>query len=359
MGYFEVTVVTTDFRGIAVGLACKHYASAMPGWYRGSFGCHGDDGRLYFESNLGRAGTEEFVAGDVIGCGIQFDDQCIFFTKNGQLFSWYKIRKDYMGYLFPTIGMYRKNDSIRLNFGGGVAPFEFPVDELGVHLDKFITTKNTVRKQLVEDFAAEVAAFERENGALEEDILPPELARKKAIIPAEIPIPQSISRSGAFAFVPFSKRVKGIHDKALFDKDDFVDDPQNASHYGFALEQDDPTQIALVIAGLVENLKNLEDRSFTTAEIKDWLLYQAKDLNIEVGEEPDLEQLRTVLTNNFHMMLADLCLRDLNDYWEITIGRKKGYDKQTATFRFWIAVVDTFPACAALFREWILNLISL
>lgn len=322
IGYFEITIVDTEFKGTAVGLACKNYSTAMPGWYRGSFGCHGDDGRLYFESMLGRSGTEEFVAGDVIGCGVQFDDQCIFFTKNGQLFSWYRIRKDFIGYLYPTIGIYRRKDSILANFGA--TRFEFPVDELNVQLEKFISKKNAERSQKLDDFNNQMEAFFRENGEPEDGSLPAALARVQATIPAEIPIPQSISRSGAFAFVPFSKRVRNIHEKSFFEQDDFLEDPQNASHYGFTLETDDHAQIALMIAGLVESLKNLEDRSFTTAEIQDWMLYQAKELNIEVGAEPDLEQLRTTLTNSLHMMLADLCLRDLGDYWDITLGRKKG-----------------------------------
>lgn len=63
----------------------------MPGWYNAtapSFAYHGDDGRLYANSNQSLKDYEgPYGKGDTIGCGVIYNDSVegtIFYTRNGQ-----------------------------------------------------------------------------------------------------------------------------------------------------------------------------------------------------------------------------------------------------------------------------------
>lgn len=78
--------------------------NSLPGWGRDSWGYHGDDGNAfaserdgkpfgpqftskssYTHPYLDRTGLTCLVAGDVIGCGIDFKLSKVFYTKNGVL----------------------------------------------------------------------------------------------------------------------------------------------------------------------------------------------------------------------------------------------------------------------------------
>jgi len=58
----------------------------LPGWRDlGSIAYHGDDGKLFGSGD----GDEPpygptYTAGDVVGCGVDFVNDRIFFTKNGE-----------------------------------------------------------------------------------------------------------------------------------------------------------------------------------------------------------------------------------------------------------------------------------
>lgn len=49
-----------------------------------SYGYLGEDGKKYTNAVRGELYAESFSTGDVIGCGIHFAKQEIFFTKNGK-----------------------------------------------------------------------------------------------------------------------------------------------------------------------------------------------------------------------------------------------------------------------------------
>ncbi len=51
---------------------------------RSSFGYLGEDGKKYTEGMRGEVYSETFGTGDIVGCGINFGKQEIFFTKNGK-----------------------------------------------------------------------------------------------------------------------------------------------------------------------------------------------------------------------------------------------------------------------------------
>jgi len=66
--------------GLCNGLAVNFHG--MPGWYRGMWGYHGDDGILFLERGFGPNYSETYGVGDVVGCGVD-KEQNLFFTKNG------------------------------------------------------------------------------------------------------------------------------------------------------------------------------------------------------------------------------------------------------------------------------------
>ena len=57
----------------------------QPGWDRNSYGYHGDDGAVFHSTAVGskRFGPT-FGVGDVVGCGLDYRDGTLFFTKNGR-----------------------------------------------------------------------------------------------------------------------------------------------------------------------------------------------------------------------------------------------------------------------------------
>ncbi|CAG8724268.1 4383_t:CDS:2, partial [Racocetra fulgida] len=64
--YFEITVLNSGER-----------------WVHGTIGYHGDNGRLYHERGTGEFFGPCYNVGDTVGCGINFLNMEIFFTKNG------------------------------------------------------------------------------------------------------------------------------------------------------------------------------------------------------------------------------------------------------------------------------------
>jgi hypothetical protein len=70
---------------VAIGL-CRGESrqTGMPGWARGSWGYHGDDGKIFAEEGTGSNYGPTYGTGDVVGCGIDLQSGTIFFTKNGE-----------------------------------------------------------------------------------------------------------------------------------------------------------------------------------------------------------------------------------------------------------------------------------
>jgi hypothetical protein len=71
---------------IGVGF-CTEFSDpiGMPGWHEGSWGYHGDDGNLFSQDGIGKAYGPRYEAGDIIGFGINFRTDELFFTKNSKL----------------------------------------------------------------------------------------------------------------------------------------------------------------------------------------------------------------------------------------------------------------------------------
>ncbi|KAI9643906.1 hypothetical protein NHQ30_007257 [Ciborinia camelliae] len=126
--YFEVTILSRKREdSIGIGFSSKQVPlSRLPGWEPDSWAYHGDDGHAYGGANSGKSYGPAFTTDDIIGCGINFSTGSAFFTKNGHhlgtAFRDINGKRD----LFPSVGMKKPGEHIRVNFGQ--SPFVFDID---------------------------------------------------------------------------------------------------------------------------------------------------------------------------------------------------------------------------------------
>lgn len=128
--YFEVTLLSRrrDETTVCIGFSSKNVPLMRPpGWEPESWGYHGDDGEIYAGQQVGKPYEgHTFGPGDIIGCGVNFHTREAFFTKNGKDYK--TAFKDIKGDIYPTVGMKRAGEHIRVNFGQ--TKFVFDIDTL-------------------------------------------------------------------------------------------------------------------------------------------------------------------------------------------------------------------------------------
>ncbi|KAA8564967.1 hypothetical protein EYC84_010736 [Monilinia fructicola] len=127
--YFEVTILSRkrEDSSIGIGFSTKQVPlSRLPGWEPDSWAYHGDDGHAYGCSNSGKIYGPSFNTDDTIGCGINFSTGSAFFTQNGDCLGTAFHNINGKGKLFPSIGMKKPGEHIRVNFGQ--SPFVFDID---------------------------------------------------------------------------------------------------------------------------------------------------------------------------------------------------------------------------------------
>ncbi|KAG0287704.1 hypothetical protein BGZ98_004532, partial [Dissophora globulifera] len=95
------------------------------GWEPQSWGYHGDDGNSFGGCGNGRPFGPVFTTGDTIGCGVNFRDMSLFYTKNGAYLG--VAFRDLKGPLYPTVGMRTTGEIVEANFGQ--QGFIFDIDE--------------------------------------------------------------------------------------------------------------------------------------------------------------------------------------------------------------------------------------
>ncbi|KAK6496785.1 hypothetical protein TWF481_001773 [Arthrobotrys musiformis] len=117
--YFEVTIMNKSREGlISIGFCgADVQLNRLPGWEPNSWGYHGDDGKSFCCSGMGKAYGPQFNSKDVIGCGINFRTHTAFFTRNGQMLgtAFRDLPNDRK--IFPAVGMKKPGEHIRVNFG--------------------------------------------------------------------------------------------------------------------------------------------------------------------------------------------------------------------------------------------------
>ncbi|KAL7285967.1 hypothetical protein ACG7TL_001082 [Trametes sanguinea] len=127
--YYEVEILHKCPKGpISIGFSAPDVRlSRLPGWERNSWGYHADDGWAFPGHKEGSAYGPTFDTGDVIGCGIDFSQNRVFYTKNGSFLGLVFENVGKNTEIYPCIGMRQTNESIRANFGS--APFRFAIEE--------------------------------------------------------------------------------------------------------------------------------------------------------------------------------------------------------------------------------------
>ena len=135
---------------VAVGLATNdfHLHTRMPGWDRESFGYHGDDGGIFHNSGsmLSQLGTP-FGVGDTIGCGVDYQRQAIFYTRNGVFVGYaFALQESYLRQdLFPVVGV-DAHCPVSCNFGTE-KPFLFDLQAMIAKHDDVVRVAIRQQKQ--------------------------------------------------------------------------------------------------------------------------------------------------------------------------------------------------------------------
>eukprot|EP00471_Norrisiella_sphaerica_P002822 CAMPEP_0184477920 /NCGR_PEP_ID=MMETSP0113_2-20130426/56_1 /TAXON_ID=91329 /ORGANISM="Norrisiella sphaerica, Strain BC52" /LENGTH=591 /DNA_ID=CAMNT_0026855527 /DNA_START=531 /DNA_END=2306 /DNA_ORIENTATION=+ len=128
IAYFEVNIEkhipSSNGDCIAIGVARKGFplTGKQPGWDENSFGYHGDDGNIFHSSGVGDMYGSSFGPGDIVGCGINYFNKSIFFTKNGA-FLGTAFSNIPPGSYYPVVGVDARHP-FRINFGL-TRPFAF------------------------------------------------------------------------------------------------------------------------------------------------------------------------------------------------------------------------------------------
>ncbi|CAF4477668.1 unnamed protein product, partial [Rotaria magnacalcarata] len=133
--YYEVKIISKGRDGfMGIGLSTSEVnLNRLPGWDKGSYGYHGDDGHSFCSSGSGIAYGPTFTTGDFVGCCVNFLENSCFYTLNG-----YNIGtsfKDIPAEVYPTVGLQTPLEAIEANFG--LSPFKFDIDKyMDEHRDK-------------------------------------------------------------------------------------------------------------------------------------------------------------------------------------------------------------------------------
>lgn len=121
-------VRATSHECVAVGISLSnfHLHSRMPGWDAVSYGFHGDDGGVFHDSGrMIREFGPTFGVGDVVGCGIDYQAERLFYTLNGRFLGYAFLLKqeELLMDWYPTVGV-DTNSLVQCNFGTD-RPFAF------------------------------------------------------------------------------------------------------------------------------------------------------------------------------------------------------------------------------------------
>lgn len=139
VAYYEITIKSTSSVSslgeddcVAIGLSTDSFSlvNFMPGWNSHSYGYHSDDGAIFHGRGIQRAVYgPQFGIDDVVGCGLRYDRNEIFFTLNGRYLG--VAFANVNGKFYPTVGIDAK---VQITFNFGLLPFAFRLHELPKYL---------------------------------------------------------------------------------------------------------------------------------------------------------------------------------------------------------------------------------
>ncbi|KIY66812.1 SPRY-domain-containing protein [Cylindrobasidium torrendii FP15055 ss-10] len=126
--YYEVEVRSKSSSAhISIGLAGPDVAlNRLPGWEHDSWGYHGDDGRSFASERDGTLFGPTYGSGDIVGCGLDYTDGRVFFTKNGNLIGHVFSNVGRTLRVYPSVGLKHTNDGVHLNVGQ--EPFKYDIE---------------------------------------------------------------------------------------------------------------------------------------------------------------------------------------------------------------------------------------
>jgi hypothetical protein len=140
--YYEVKILSKGRDGyMGIGLSTSEVnLNRLPGWDKGSYGYHGDDGHSFCSSGSGIAYGPTFTTGDYVGCCVNFLENSCFYTRNGCNIG--TSFKDIPTEIYPTVGLQTPLEAIEANFGQ--TPFKFDIEK---YMDEY---REKTRRSIVE-----------------------------------------------------------------------------------------------------------------------------------------------------------------------------------------------------------------
>ncbi|KAF9243743.1 hypothetical protein BU15DRAFT_86190 [Melanogaster broomeanus] len=125
--YYEVEITSKASKSTTSFVGREVKVSRLPGWEKNSWGYHGDNGTIFSGDKNGTSFGSTFGVGDVIGCGIDFTQNKIFYTKNGSLLGMVFDNVGKECDIFPAVGLSYTTESIHANFGQD--PFKYDIED--------------------------------------------------------------------------------------------------------------------------------------------------------------------------------------------------------------------------------------
>ena len=136
VAYFEVDIEQTGAGcAVVVGLCDRSHCSSKDvgsePWYvfsvpccrsHSSFGYSGASGHVHSSGVRANATYASFCHGDTVGCGVDYSDSTVFFTRNGSLIGRFEKLPHGPIPMYPAVSMSSRGDGVKANFAG---PFRF------------------------------------------------------------------------------------------------------------------------------------------------------------------------------------------------------------------------------------------
>ncbi|KAJ1816396.1 hypothetical protein LPJ75_002037 [Coemansia sp. RSA 2598] len=143
--YYEVFIKSRGQSGyIGIGLTRSNMLlTRLPGWDAGSWGFHGDDGNCFGGDGRGRPYGPGFKSGDTVGCGVNFANRRIFFTRNGVFLGYAFDNIDTSKPLYPCVGMRTQGEHVVANFGRSGFVFDICHYVNSVHEEALANVRST------------------------------------------------------------------------------------------------------------------------------------------------------------------------------------------------------------------------